>query len=66
MATTGANTFDTANSLESDSSLAGEITRLWEEWKGARHLAESRWTETKKYTFATSTTETTFPRSLVI
>lgn len=59
MASTGANTFDTTNSLGSDSSLAGEITSLWESWKGARSLAESRWTETKKYTFATATTETT-------
>jgi len=59
VATTGANTADFANALGSESSLAGQITRLWEEWKGARHLAESRWTETKKYTFATSTRETT-------
>jgi len=59
MATTGASTADAANILGSESSLAAYIATLWMQWKGARSLAESRWTETKKYTFATSTRETT-------
>ena len=59
MATSGANTVDFRNALTSDSTLATNILNLWFEWKEARHLAEARWTETKKYVFATSTRDTT-------
>lgn len=59
MSTTGANTADMNVDLSSDGCLASEIFSLWLEWKGARSLAESRWTETKKYVFATSTRDTT-------
>ena len=59
MTTSGANTVDFRNALTSDSTLATNILNLWFEWKEARHLAEARWTETKKYVFATSTRDTT-------
>jgi len=59
MATTGANTADFQNALSSEATLAGSIFNLWTEWKGARSLAEDRWTETKKYVYATSTRDTT-------
>ena len=59
MATTGANTLDFRNAMASEESLASAIYDRWNEWKGARNLAESRWTEVKKYTFATSTRDTT-------
>jgi hypothetical protein len=59
MTTSGANTADFRNALSSEASLAGSIYNLWVEWKSARVLAESRWTETKKYVFATSTHDTT-------
>lgn len=59
MATTGANTADFTNVLQSESSLASAISGMWYEWKAARYTAEQRWTETKKYVFATSTRDTT-------
>lgn len=59
MASTGANTLDFDNTLTSDASLAGNIYSTWVHWKGARSLAEARWTEVKKYVFATSTRDTT-------
>lgn len=59
MATSGANTLDFKNALASEGSLAGSIYGTWVTWKSARSLAESRWTETKKYVFATSTRDTT-------
>lgn len=59
MATTGANTLDFQNVLESPDALAGAIYGKWVEWKGARAEREAKWTEVKKYTFATSTRDTT-------
>lgn len=59
MATSGANTIDFRNALSSDATLAGSIYNTWVQWKGARAEAEARWTETKKYVFATSTRDTT-------
>ena len=59
MATSGANSADFDSVLGSEETLAGAIFGLWTEWKGARQLAEARWTETKKYVFATSTRDTT-------
>lgn len=40
-------------------SLALQIWNMYTEWKSPRLVAEQRWAETKKYTFATSTKETT-------
>lgn len=59
MATSGANTIDFENALSSDAALAGSIYNQWTHWKSARAEAEARWTETKKYVFATSTRDTT-------
>lgn len=59
MATSGANTIDFRNALDSEATLAGSIYNTWLRWKGARSEAEARWTETKKYVFATSTHDTT-------
>jgi len=59
MATTGANTADFTSTLDSEQSLAGSIFSMWTHWKSVKNLAESRWTETKKYVFATSTHDTT-------
>jgi len=59
MATSGTNTIDFENVLETPDAFAGQIMSLWHQWKSARTLSESRWAETKKYVFATSTRETT-------
>lgn len=59
MATSGANTLDFRNVLSSEETLAGSIYNTWLQWKGARSEAEAKWTETKKYVFATSTRDTT-------
>lgn len=59
MATTGANTADFENILGNPDSLASEVMHLFQYWKSARALQEQRWSETKKYTFATSVRETT-------
>lgn len=59
MATSGANTIDFRNALSSEAALAGSIYNQWSHWKSARAEAEARWTETKKYVFATSTRDTT-------
>lgn len=59
MATSGANTVDFRNTFTSEASLASNIFNLWNDWKNARSIAEARWTETKKYVFATSTRDTT-------
>ena len=59
MATTGANTADFNSILSSEDTLASQISNLWMQWKSARALAEGRWTETKKYVFATSSLDTT-------
>lgn len=59
MASTGSNTADFENILGNPDSLAGEIMALYTKWKSARSLAEQRWAETKRYTFATSVKETT-------
>jgi hypothetical protein len=39
--------------------LAAHIVTFWVAWESARNLAMDRWDETYKYTFATSTTDTT-------
>lgn len=59
MASSGANTLDFRNALSSEATLASSIYDTWLQWKGARTEAEARWTETKKYVFATSTRDTT-------
>jgi len=59
MSSSGANTIDFRNALDSEATLAGSIYNTWLQWKSARAEAESRWTETKKYVFATSTRDTT-------
>lgn len=59
MATSGANTLDLTAAFTSDSYLAGLVYGKWMEWKSARSTAESRWTETKKYVFATTSRDTT-------
>ena len=59
MATSGANTLDFRNALASEGALAGSIYGTWTRWKGARAEAEAKWTEVKKYVFATSTRDTT-------
>lgn len=59
MASTGSNTADFENVMNSPDDLAKEIMGLWYQWKSARSLAEQRWAEAKRYVFATSTRETT-------
>lgn len=59
MATSGANTADLENVIGNEDLMASEIMRMWYQWKQPRVVAESRWSETKKYVYATSTTETT-------
>lgn len=39
--------------------LAGQISRIWEQWRGASNEARRRWEETTRYVYATSTNETT-------
>lgn len=39
--------------------LAAEIASLWTSWRGAAQEAYSRWKETTKYVYATSTKDTT-------
>lgn len=55
----GNDTLEIQNILSTEHRTASEISTLWEEWKSYRQLAEQRWTEVKKYVFATSTRETT-------
>lgn len=59
MATSGANTLDLQSAFSSDDYLASLIYGKWVEWKSAKALAEDRWTETKKYVFATTSRDTT-------
>lgn len=59
MASTGSNTADFENALNTPDGLAKEIMNLWWSWKSARSLAEQRWAEAKRFVFATSTRETT-------
>ena len=59
MASTGNNTLDLNVMIGEGDSLALQIWNMYTEWKSPRLVAEQRWAETKKYTFATSTKETT-------
>lgn len=56
----GSNSIDLDQVLGGEEhSLAGQITGLWEEWRGAASGIYDRWKETSNYVYACSTKETT-------
>lgn len=42
-----------------EQNLAGQVSRIWEQWRGAAREAQERWRETTRYVYATSTRDTT-------
>ena len=56
----GTNSIDLNYELgASEDSIAGEVARLWEEWRSSASDTYDRWKETTRYVYATSTKETT-------